>query len=67
MNAEKIKGETMKTTKWEWIFGLGIILFIAGGASLPFNLFGTPWPSYALVSFGLVLVGAGLSIRQRNV
>ena len=55
----------MKSTKWEWIFGLGVILFIVG-ASLPFEFFGTPWPSYALVSFGLALVAAGLSIRQRN-
>lgn len=56
----------MKATNWKSIFGLGVILFIAGGASLPFNLFGTPWPSYAFISFGLVLIAAGLSTRQRN-
>jgi hypothetical protein len=57
----------MSTTKWESVFALGVILFIAGGASLPFNFFGTPWPSYGLISFGLVLIISGLTIRQRNI
>ena len=56
----------MKTPNWEPIFELGCISFITGSASLPFNLFGTPWPSYALMAFGLVLVAAGLSMRQWN-
>jgi len=54
----------MKSRHWDWVLLLGVLCFLAGGASMALGYLGTPW-QYALAVLGLILIGAGTSGKRR--